>query len=105
MNLILARIDDLRNKKGWSKYELAKCLGVSTNAVYAWYRTGAMPSLSNIERLCEALNITLEQFFCENGAYKLTEEEDRLLQEWMILSEIEKQAVFKMLDGFKVLRT
>ncbi len=104
MNKIVSRIDDLRNKKGWSKYELAKCLGVSTNAVYAWYRTGAMPSLSNIERLCEALNITLEQFFCEHGAYKLSEEESKLLQEWMALSEIEKQAVFKMLDVFKVLR-
>ena len=63
-----------------------------------------MPSLSNIERLCEALNITLEQFFCENGAYKLTEEEDRLLQEWMILSEIEKQAIFKIIEVFKILR-
>lgn len=104
MNPIIDRIDDLRKRKGWSKYELAKSIGVSTNTVYSWYRTGAMPSLHNVERLCESLDITYEQFFCGIGSYKLGEQENKLLQDWFVLSELEKQAVFQIIDVFKVLK-
>ncbi len=104
MNTIIKRIDELRKLKGWSKYQLAKCIGVSSNSVYGWYRTGAMPSLSNVERICEAMNITIEQFFCGVGSYSINEEENKLLQDWFLLSELERGAIFKIIEVFKFLK-
>ena len=103
-NSIIERIEELRKAKGWSKYELAKYIGVSTNSVYGWYRMGAMPSLFNIERICEAMNITLEQFFCGVGSYNLNDEENRLLQDWFLLSDLERKAIFGIIDVFKTLK-
>ena len=96
-NCIIERIEELRNMKGWSKYELAKYMGISPNSVYSWYRTGAMPSLSNIEKLCEAMNISIEQFFCGIGSYVLNDEENKLLKDWFVLSELERAAIFSIL--------
>lgn len=104
MNAILSRIDELRNKKGLSKYELAKSIGVSNNTVYDWYRIGAVPSLENIQRICAVFNITIEQFFNENGTKRLTDEENRLLQEWMLLGDLERQAILKTIQAFKSLK-
>ena len=104
-NAIVERIDEIRNAKGWSKYELAKSMGISTNSVYSWYRTGAMPSMSNVIKLCEVVEITIEQFFCGIGSYSLNEEESKLLQDWFLLSELERKAIFSIIDVFKILKS
>lgn len=67
MNVIVERIEELRKKKGWSKYDLAKFSGITTNTVYGWTRKDSMPSLSNLELICETMCITLEQFFLRGG--------------------------------------
>lgn len=103
-NSIIERIEELRKAKGWSKYELAKYMGISTNSVYGWYRMGAMPSLYNIERICEVMNITIEQFFCGVGAYNLNDEENKILQDWFLLSDLERKAIFGIIDVFKILK-
>lgn len=104
-NIIIERIDELCKMKGWSKYELAKFIGVSTNSVYSWYRTGAMPTLSNVIKICEVMNITIEQFFCGVGSYNLNEDENRLLQEWFLLSDLERKAIFSIIEVFKTLKS
>ncbi len=101
-NKIVDRINDLREKKGWSQYELAKLTGISLNAVYAWNRTGAIPSLSNIELICQAADITIEQFFYDMNS--LSDEENKLLSDWVVLSDLEKDAIFSMIEVFKTLR-
>lgn len=103
-NKIIERIDDLRKLKGWSKYELAKSIGISTNTVYGWYRTGATPSFSTVERICEEMNITIEQFFCGVGSYRLNPEENQLLQDWFLLSELERKAIFSIIEAFKTIK-
>ncbi len=80
---IVDRINELIDKRGWTSYELAKQTGISTNSIYGW-NNGAVPSLSNVIRVCEALDITGEQFvvtmrtgdlpkantgFCRNGCF------------------------------------
>ena len=104
-NTVVERIEELRKAKGWSKYELAKYIGVSTNSVYGWYRTGAMPSLSNVLKICEVLDISIEQFFCEVGSYSLSKEESKLLQDWFLLSDVERKAIFSIIDVFKILKS
>lgn len=104
MNEIIRRINSLRERKGWSQYELAKVTGISPNAVYSWMRTGTVPSLSNVERVCEAADITIDQFFSDADSCEITEEEKKLLNEWVVLSELEKEAILKMIEVFKELK-
>ncbi len=100
---IVERVKELTEKKGWTSYELSKQTGISTNTIYDWYK-GAVPSLANVVKVCEALDITVEQFFCGIGSYKLTDDENRILQEWLLLSNLEKSAIMNIIETFKILK-
>lgn len=97
------RINELMNKKGWTPYELSNQTGISTNAIYDWNKIGAMPTMPNIIKICEAMGITLEYFFC-GGTYQYTEEENKVLDKWIALSDLEKSAIMKLMETFKVLK-
>lgn len=101
---IIARINELLKQKGWTGYELSKKTGISTNTIYDWNRIGAIPSLTNVIKICEAMDITLGQFFCGIENYQLTEDENKILKEWFTLSELEKSAIENMIETFKILR-
>ncbi len=57
------RINELMDIKGWSAYELSNQTGISTNAIYDWNKIGAVPTLANIIKICDAMEISLEYFF------------------------------------------
>lgn len=95
------RINELMNRKGWTPYELSNQTGISTNAIYDWNKIGAIPSLPNIIKICEAMGITLEYFFC-GGNYQPTAEENEALDKWVALSDLEKDIVMKLMGTFKV---
>ena len=100
---LVDRINELISKKGWTAYELSKQTGISTNTIYEWNK-GTIPSLSNVVKVCEALDITVEQFFCGLESYKLSEDENRILQEWLMLSDLEKNAIMSVIETFKILK-
>lgn len=85
MNQILNRIDELRNQRGVSQNELAKLIGVSANAVYHWRKTGALPTLANIEKICEVFGITVEQFF--HGLDSSVFTDDVMATDWVLFDE------------------
>lgn len=97
------RINELMNKKQWTPYELSNQTGISTNAIYDWTKKGAIPTISNIIKICEAMEITLEYFFC-GGSYQYTAEENEILNKWVGLSDLEKGTVMKLIETFKILK-
>lgn len=97
------RINVLMKNKGWSPYELSMQTGISINAVYDWFKIGSTPSMQNIIKICEAMGITLEQFFC-GGNYEYTEEENKILIDWCELSDLEKNAIKSLMETFKILK-
>lgn len=100
---VTERINELITLKGWTPYELSNQTGISTNAIYDWFKIGATPTLQNIIKICEAMEISLEQFFC-GGRYEYTDDENKILQEWFALSELEKRAVLNLIDTFTILK-
>lgn len=101
---VIDRIKELMDKKGWSCYELSAQTGIATNSVYDWFKVGATPSMGNIIKICDAMSISLEQFFCGDEQYCLNEEENKIMSEWFSLSELERKAVMDLIDTFKVLK-
>ncbi len=101
---VTERINELMDLKGWTPYELSNQTGISTNAIYDWFKIGAVPTLQNIIKICDAMEITLEQFFC-GGNYKYTDEENAILKDWFSLSDLEKSTILNLMETFTVLKT
>lgn len=68
----------LRQEKGWTEYRLSEESGVPQSTITAWYgRDEVYPSLPSLEKICEALDITLSQLFMDSDSSEhiLTETE------------------------------
>jgi len=99
MKDILQEISQLRLKRNWSEYELAKNAGIAQSTISTWYRKKQIPSIPTLEKVCQGFGITLSQFFAEEDeAIFLTEEEKEVLENWNSLTE--KQRVL-FLELFK----
>ncbi len=101
MNKVVKRIDELRKLKGLTKKALMKKMGVPPSTCNGWYYADIMPSLSNIENVCIALEITTEQFFSGMDDKRVKSAEEKFLNEWRMLSDEEKCAIDKVIVAFK----
>ena len=63
---ILKRIDELRNKKGWTMYKLAEECMLTQSTLANMYARNTLPSLTTLISICNGLGITPSEFFCEN---------------------------------------
>ena len=57
----MLRLKQLLEKKRMSQVELSKILGVSTVSVNLWAQKKSEPSLKMTLKICEVLNITLNE--------------------------------------------
>lgn len=101
MNAIVKRIDELRKFKGMSKTAMADKSGVPRSTVNNWYYADGIPSMTNLENICVALEVTTEQFFSGLGSENGKSLEEKFLDQWRMLNEPEKLAVEKVITAFK----
>ncbi len=101
MNAIVKRINELRKKQGLSQAALADAIGVNVNSVYNWNRTEAMPSLKNLENICNIFHITVEQFFSGLGDENDKSSEEKFLDSWRMLTDLEKFAIERVIVAFR----
>ncbi len=101
MNSIVKRIDELRKLKGMSKSAMADKSGVPRSTINNWYYADGAPSLTNLENICVALEVTTEQFFSSMGNENEKSSEEKFLDQWRMLTEPEKLAVEKVIAAFK----
>jgi transcriptional regulator with XRE-family HTH domain len=62
-----ARVRGIRRKRGLTQQQLAERIERSTNAVSALERGVSLPTFETIERLAEALDTPVREFFDTNG--------------------------------------
>ncbi|MBO8423482.1 MAG: helix-turn-helix transcriptional regulator, partial [Firmicutes bacterium] len=63
---VLARIDELRKEKGWSVNYLALEAGLTQSTLNNLYSRKTEPKISTLRAICEALGISLSDFFKED---------------------------------------
>ena len=95
------RIEELCKKRGVSKYRLSQLTGIAQSSLGRIIAKESLPSLSTLEKICNALDITLSQFFIEEKAENLTEKQNEVIKIWNDLSTDEKDIVLAMLRGLK----
>ena len=95
---ILEKIRNLSLERNWSEYQLAEKSGLPQSTISSWYRKDMLPSISSLEKICEAFNITLAQFFTSNSTIELTEKQNALLSEFNRLSQNQQDGLLQFLQ-------
>ena len=97
---VLARIIQLKDAKGWSEYQLAERSGLAQSTISSWYRKNMLPTIPSLEKICEAFDITMSEFFIEDysEAVILNEQQARLIDYAVKLSPDQFDALLHFLN-------
>lgn len=88
------RIRQLMQERGLTEYRLALDSGLSKSTVSALLHRNTTPSVPTIEAVCNALGITVSQFFAEEGdSLSVNEEQRLLLQRYAQLTDTQKTII------------
>lgn len=95
---VLQRILELRLERGWSEYRLSEESGIAQTTISSWFRKQICPTIPSLEKICNAYNITLAQFFDLNQEpVSLTPEQTQLVENWNRLSSAQQNALLEFL--------
>ncbi|MCL1852548.1 MAG: helix-turn-helix transcriptional regulator [Peptococcaceae bacterium] len=95
---IQERLRSLMAERHWTEYRLVKESGLPASTVANIFRRNTTPSIITLETLCDAFGLTLSQFFSQDNALSLTDEQINLLKRWATLSEDQKQALISLIE-------
>ena len=97
---IIARIEKLLEERKWSRYRLAVEANLPHPTITNIFCRGTIPSVATLEKICKAFDITLSEFFLEDGetCAILNDEQKRLLTYWVSLSPNQQQSVTELLE-------
>ena len=97
---ILDHITEQRLLHNWTEYELAKRAGLPQSTISSWYRKKMLPSLTSLEKICQAFDMTMSQFLAEDARLaEITPDEKKLLQKWELLSPRQKASFLNLIDS------
>ena len=57
------RIAELCRKRGYTKYRLAQLTGITQTALGNMLNQKSMPTMANLEKICDALKLQSHNFF------------------------------------------
>lgn len=97
---IYDKVDSLRLEKGWTIYELAKKACVAPTTIYNWRDRLSSPTLSLLEAVCSAFEITVIDFLLnEDELMALTEEQKEVMRLWNTLSSEQKKSIINLMKS------
>ena len=99
-NYIIARIEQLCEKKKFSRYRLAQKSGIAQSSISTLLNRKSVPTIQTLEKICEGFDITLAQFFsCYEEIPDLTADQKQLLSDWNAMDEHQKELVKAYIQG------
>lgn len=97
---ILGRITDQRISRNWTEYQLAQKSGIPQSTISTWYRKKMLPTLSSLDKICRAFDMTMAQFLSENdGLTEITPDQRELLNKWELLTPVQKNAFLSLMES------
>lgn len=95
---VLDRILQLRNERNWTEYRLSEESGIAQTTISSWFKKNVSPSISSLESLCRAFNITLSQFFAfDSPLVDLTDRQKSMLDNWNKLTVKQQNIILDLL--------
>ena len=91
---VIKRLNELRLERDMSVYRLAELTGINQSTLANTFSRGTVPSIKNLELICQALGITLAQFFTvDEEQTRLTKQELNLVHYYRKLPYSIKESV------------
>ena len=91
---VIKKLNDLRLERDMSVYRLAELTGINQSTLANTFSRGTVPSIKNLELICQALGVTLAQFFTDDEEpSRLTKREVRLVHYYRRLPNSIKESV------------
>ena len=100
MDKIVEKIDKMRIQRGWSVYKLSLEAGLSQQTIRQWFTTNTIPSITNLEMICEVFGVTLAEFFAEGELIEARDEIKDLYKKWSCLSKDEQNSLIVVMDNY-----
>lgn len=95
---VLERILQLRLERNWSEYRLSEESGIAQTTISSWFKKEICPSIPSLEKICDAYNISMAQFFnFDNEPITLNDEQYELLENYSRLTTQQQKAVFELI--------
>lgn len=98
-NFVNKRIKTLIEKKGWSVYKLAQESGLPPSTLYNMFERDTIPGIATLVEITKGMDMTLSQFFAEEGFPDLTSRQKMLLERFDALSEEKKLRLEAYMEG------
>ena len=100
---VLDTITSYREAQNWSIYDLASEAGIKPTTISSWYRKNIMPTLPTLEKLCDAFNVSVSEFFsvvesAEREPIVLTHEQATMLEKWSALRPEQRDLIVQLID-------
>lgn len=97
---ILGRVTQQRLSRDWTEYQLAQKSGIPQSTISSWYRKKMLPTLSSLEKICNAFDMTMAQFLSENNCLtEITPDQKELLNKWELLTSSQKTAFLALMNS------
>ena len=98
---IVKKLNKMRVERNLSVYKLAYLSGLNQSTLANTFSRGLVPSVANLEAICEAMGVTLAQFFTESKEdFKLTENERRMLINYRRLPEDVRNIMGELIEKY-----
>lgn len=97
---IVKKIDKLRKEKGWSINKLAVEAMLTQSTVSNMFKSGAEPKISTLKCICDALGVTLSDFFYEGDTPLVSPKNLDMLSSFNSLSIEQQKVVFDLIKVF-----
>lgn len=98
---VALRVKELCDEHGISRYRLSQLTGISQTALGNIVKRSNLPSIPNLEKICDAFGITLAQFFAKGERPDLTELQIELLDTWSQLDGKERDILITFVRSLK----
>ena len=96
---ILERIRTLRVERNWTEYQLSEKSGIPQSTISTWFRKQNLPTISSLEKICYAFDITLSDFFREETKYNnLNENQIKLIRNFYKLNKAQQESLLVFLE-------
>lgn len=92
---VVGRIKQLQKERGWSGNKLAEKAGLLPSALSNMFSRGTLPSLATLEKLCQAFDMSLAEFFASEATLKDPELKE-LAEGFQRLNPKEKKAILNL---------
>lgn len=64
--VLLANLEKIRSRRGWTKDDLCKQMGIGRSTLHAWESGKSKPGMDTLELISKKLNVTLSDLLNEN---------------------------------------